>query len=116
MKYFDIDEFKCSCPCQAAKMRNALLVMLDDARDIAGVPFNITSGYRCKKHNERVGGVTGSAHRRGLAVDIACPNNHMRAKIIHGLINAGFNRIGIAKDFIHVDCDTSKPEWTMWLY
>jgi hypothetical protein len=31
-------------------------------------------------------------------------------------MEAGFNRIGIAPTFIHVDNDPSKPEDVIWLY
>jgi hypothetical protein len=31
-------------------------------------------------------------------------------------MEAGFNRLGIAKTFIHVDNDPGKPEDTVWLY
>ena len=88
---------------------------LDLARELAETPFNITSGYRCPKHNKEVGGVKDSAHVSGLAVDITVPDNVARLNIIRGLIIAGFRRIGIGKDFIHADIDKTKPN-NLWLY
>lgn len=38
-------------------------------RSILGVPMNITSGVRCPKLNERIGGVSTSDHIKLLAVD-----------------------------------------------
>lgn len=97
-------------------MDREFLKMLDKARDIAGVPFVITSGYRSYSHNKKVGGVPKSSHRLGKACDIACDNSRMRFKIINALMLAGFNRIGIAKNFIHVDNDTNKSKDVIWTY
>ena len=36
-------------------------------------PLIITSGFRCKTHNEKVGGLELSSHTVGRAVDIICP-------------------------------------------
>jgi hypothetical protein len=36
--------------------------------------------------------------------------------IVGSLLEAGFNRIGIADTFIHVDNDPTKPEEVMWKY
>lgn len=112
--YFSKSEFKCPC-CSKAVVSRKLVFMLDLARSLAGVPFNISSGYRCKKHNSQVGGVKNSAHLIGLAVDIEVANNLVRLKILRALVIVGFNRIGISKGFIHVDIDKSKPD-NIWLY
>jgi len=79
--------------------------MLDVARDLSGVPFHITSGFRTPEQNDTIGGVPDSAHLRGLAADISCINNRNRYHVLRGLIRAGFDRIGIYKAHIHVDYD-----------
>ncbi len=99
-----------------ADLKFDLVTMLDQARDIAGVPFKITSGYRSPEHNKKVGGVDDSAHLTREAVDIACTSNANRHKIINALIKVGFNRIGIAGTFIHCDISKDKPQNTIWLY
>lgn len=43
--------------------------LLDPVRERFGAPMIITSGYRCKKVNELVGGVNNSQHMKGEAVD-----------------------------------------------
>lgn len=43
---------------------------LDEIREGWGKPIVITSGYRCKELNEKVGGKPTSQHLRGEAVDI----------------------------------------------
>ena len=114
IKYFRRNEFACSC-CGEIVVDEKLVLMLDLARELADVPFVITSGYRCPLHNEEVGGVKNSSHMLGLAVDISVPDNVTRLKVIKGLIIAGFRRIGIGKNFIHCDIDTSKTN-NLWLY
>ena len=45
---------------------------LELVRKVLGFPIMITSGYRCPLLNARVGGVSTSAHTKGLAVDFHC--------------------------------------------
>ena len=124
MRYFRPEEFDCKCKkCKdngegrgVDMMEDYFLQMLDDARHKAGIPFVITSGYRCPSHNRAVGGVANSAHTKGLAADIACSDNRSRGYIIGALYEASFNRIGIHPDFIHVDDDDSKSADVVWLY
>lgn len=115
MKHFELYEFECPC-CRKNNMDEIFLEMLDEARDIAQVPFKITSGFRCENHNRAVRGVKNSSHTLGLAADIVVETNHLRLLIISALCKVGFIRIGIAKDFVHVDVDHNKPQETMWLY
>lgn len=112
---FKLDEFRCPC-CGEVHMNEKFLYMLDLARTIAGIPFVITSGYRCKHHNKEVGGKPNSAHTKGYAADIQCTTSFNRYKIINSLIKAGFNRIGIADNFIHCDNDPSLPQYVIWIY
>ena len=99
-------------------MKDEFLKKLDLARELAGVPFVITSGFRCEKHNRAVGGKPNSAHTRGFAADIAAGDSLTRAKIVFGLIEAGFRRIGLdfGRGFVHADCDPEKPSPRLWGY
>lgn len=47
--------------------------MLERIRSTLGVPVIVTSGYRGRKLNELVGGVTSSDHTQGHAADIIAP-------------------------------------------
>lgn len=76
----------------------------------------VTSGYRTEEHNDEVGGVDGSAHTGGYAVDIACRTSRLRFLIIQAALDVGISRIGIARTFIHLDTDPSKPVQVAWLY
>jgi zinc D-Ala-D-Ala carboxypeptidase len=115
MKYFKREEFVCPC-CGVEDMQETFLNMLDIARGEAGVSFTINSGYRCKSHNAEVGGATHSSHTTGYGVDISCTSTANRFKIVNSLLARGFNRIGIANSFIHVDCDPSLPCKVIWVY
>jgi len=122
LKHFDFEEFDCPSlegsglpTTDGGKMNLEFLHKLDEARELAGVPFIITSGYRTPQHNLDVGGRVGSSHIKGLAVDISCDNSGHRERILTALIQVGFRRIGIAKSFIHTDLDHDKPN-AIWLY
>lgn len=106
-RYFSIDDFKCPC-CNQNRINHTFILLLDEARHRAGIPFRVNSGYRCIQHNLKVGGSATSSHIKGVAVDIACTDSVSRLKIISALLSVGVNRIGIAKTFIHCDIDRSK--------
>lgn len=56
-------------------------VALQPLRDFLGEPVSISSGYRSAALNSKVGGVSGSFHRRGLAADIVvCSEDDARRK------------------------------------
>jgi len=97
-------------------MKLEFVTLLDKARKIAKVSFSINSGYRTASHNNEVGGVNNSAHLRGYAADIHAANNFKRSRILQALYAVGFDRIGIGKNFIHVDNDPSLPAPRTWLY
>jgi uncharacterized protein YcbK (DUF882 family) len=97
-------------------MKRSFLNMLDDAREIAGVPFIVNSGWRTTEHNEDAGGKSGSSHLKGYAVDLKATDSRTRFIILHALIAVGFTRIGIGKTFIHVDNDPNKDKQVTWLY
>jgi zinc D-Ala-D-Ala carboxypeptidase len=47
--------------------------MLERIRERLGVPVIVTSGYRCRRLNAAVGGVTSSDHTQGHAADVVAP-------------------------------------------
>lgn len=115
MKYFKAEEFECPC-CGENLISTALVEKLDKAREYADVPFVVTSACRCEEHNKAVGGKEDSSHTKGLAIDIGASNSQQRSRVLYGMILAGFTRIGIANNFIHVDIDKDKPQNVTWLY
>jgi len=112
---FTHDEMKCSC-CHREVMSPGFMARLQRAREIAGIPFIINSGWRCEEHNRSVGGSAESSHLTGCAADIQATTLGQRYAIINGLIKAGFKRIGIHKIFLHVDNSQAKTQNIIWLY
>ena len=124
LKYFNYSEFD-SPDVQGSGqlMDKTLLKMLDEARDRFDDPIHINSRFRTPAHNEAVGGKMpdengngGSSHLKGFAVDISCNNSADRFDLINCLLYVGFNRIGVAKTFIHADIDPDKAQGVMWTY
>jgi uncharacterized protein YcbK (DUF882 family) len=117
VKYFEYEEFD-SPDIQGSGqlMDTKLLNMIDEAREIYGKPIRVTSGYRTEAHNRKVGGVDSSSHLKGLAIDVACVRSDDRFKMLNALLEVGFNRIGIAGTFIHIDIDKNKSQNVIWTY
>lgn len=123
LKYFKLSDFDSpDIPGSGINMQKSTLELLEKAREIAGIPFIITSGYRSPEHNEKVGGKLktasskGSSHMYGFAVDIAVKNGSERFIILESLLKAGFSRAGVANGFIHADNDPDKPNRVLWKY
>ena len=122
INYFNYHEF--DSPLQQGSgqlMDKGFLYALNQARHIAGIPFEITSGFRIEADIERLEKQgykvsKNSSHLKGLAADIACTDSVSRYIIIDALLKAGFTRIGIAKTFIHVDNDLDKAQNCIWTY
>ena len=72
IRYFTREEFRCPCgrcggfPEEPAEK---LIRIADRVRAAAGKPAHISSGVRCPAHNAEVGGVAGSRHLKGWAMD-----------------------------------------------
>lgn len=95
-------ELDCKC-CGLNRTSTELMDRLKVARVFADVPFIVTSGTRCIKHNAEVGGSPTSAHLLGYAVDLLVKDDYHRFQILQGLVRGGFKRILIYKTFIHAD-------------
>lgn len=122
LRHFKLKEF--DSPDQAGSgvlMNQEFLRLLDDAREGAGIPFRITSGYRTILRNDQLRSMgykasENSSHLRGLAADIAVTSDRNRLIIIGSLLEVGIRRIGASSTFVHCDIDTTKPTPRMWLY
>ena len=88
------------------KLKPELWEILDQAREVAGVPFNITSGFRTPEQNKKVGGKANSSHLKGLGCDLKATDNTNRYKILKGLFSVKDDLfIEVAKAHIHIDLD-----------
>ena len=103
------------------EMQLAFVARLDMARHLAGIPFHVNSGFRSQSHHDHLTAqgyhtAVDSPHLRGWAADIHVRNSTARFKIIDALLNVGFDRVGVAKTFIHCDMDPNKTPAVIWLY
>lgn len=121
-KWFKLSEFDSPDKPGSGEMMDPTVVqMLDIARDIYGYPMIVTSGFRTIEHNRSLiergyAASPKSSHLLGLAVDIAVPNSQRRFLMLEALLDAGFHRIGVGDNFIHVDLDNNKTPNCLWVY
>lgn len=75
-KHFKKEEFTCKCGCGTNVTNLKIPEILEEIRQHFGnkFPIIITSGTRCFIHNKNVGGVAGSRHVFGKAVDFYVKN------------------------------------------
>ena len=117
IKHFQQSELASpDAPGSGVNMQLPLVLLLDQLREACGFPLIVSSGYRTGKHNELVGGVDSSSHTSGHAVDIRAVSSDARWTIVRHAIELGFNRIGIASTFVHLDCSPEHPENRIWTY
>ena len=123
IKYFNMKEFDSPDQLGSGKknMNMDFVQRLDDARELAGVPFKITSGFRSPEYhadlkNRGYHTSPSSEHLKGNAADIATPDSMSRYKIIRSLMDVGFTRFGIGETFIHVDLSKEKSQEVVWDY
>lgn len=117
-EHFAVHEFACKCgTCDGATnppINPKLVEALEWFRARMGNrPIRINSGYRCPEHNRKIGGVKGSQHTLGNAVDIKLlpgqtPDTMARAATE---LDA-FHGIGLYSTFLHLDVRPGKrSQW-----
>ena len=74
---FSKHEFRCKDGSES-RISCKLLGMLEALRAVLGQPITITSGYRSKGYNKKVGGAPNSYHVKGRAADIQVRNKTPR--------------------------------------
>jgi hypothetical protein len=101
--HFMLSEFQCRC-CGRVMISARLLEMLETLRALCRRPLIITSGYRCRAHNEAVGGALRSAHMSGRAADISAPDAAAQDILAGCARTVGFRGIikGEAKKYVHL--------------
>ncbi|MDD6894989.1 MAG: D-Ala-D-Ala carboxypeptidase family metallohydrolase [Prevotellaceae bacterium] len=61
--------------------------VLQPLRDFLGKPVVVSSGYRCRELNEKVGGVSNSQHLTGEAADIRVKDRHELIEIMRFIMD-----------------------------
>ena len=110
----------CTCgniECDRRSVNQETLDRGQVAREILGNPCSVTSGGRCPNHPNEVHRSTPADHQKGNGIDIAC-NGSNRGNIVQAGIDAGFNAIGVAKNFVHWGYRDELPagHLTLWVY
>lgn len=126
LRYFTKEEFSCK-HCGRNEMKLSFMLDLDNLRHYTGVPFSISSGYRCPEYNDEISstGKTGP-HTTGKAADILIYGQNAH-KLLSQLHRVGITGVGLsqasktphAKRFIHVDTleqDAGRPRPWVWTY
>ena len=109
IKYFDREEFRCKCggkycdgfPAEPAKK---LVQLADRVREHFGKPMRVSSGVRCEVHNANVGGVSGSRHKYGTAMDFCVDD--MPASVVLPYVQSQSETnyaYAIDSNYIHMD-------------
>ena len=112
-KYFELSDFDCQ-ETGENEMDEQFIHRLDDLREACGFPFVVTSGFRSNEHSlEKVKSKPGQ-HCKGIAADIRVNNGVERYAIVNHALRLGFNGVGVAKSFVHVDVRTTEP--VIWSY
>jgi len=119
---FYADEFACKgsdCCGNTSAIDLSLIEGLEELRSLvkirmgANKPILITSGFRCKKHNEEIEGAINSRHTRGLAADIQAKGVPVSVLFECALEVKQFKLggIGLYNNRIHVDVGTGPRRW-----
>jgi uncharacterized protein YcbK (DUF882 family) len=117
---FNLDEFASADGTapngEVLKNLTELAKNLEVLRKHLGQPIRITSGFRSKEHNVKIGGALNSYHVFGMAADIQIAKVKPEdvAKAIELLIKDGKMKeggLGIYRTWVHYDFRGYKARW-----
>ncbi len=117
---FSLDEFASAdgtAPSgEVLKNLTELAKNLEVLRKHLGQPIRVTSGFRSREHNRKIGGAVNSFHVLGMASDIQVAKIKPEdvAKAIELLIAEGKMKeggLGIYRTWVHYDIRGTKARW-----
>lgn len=115
-EHFKEVEFnRCTPSCSLQDMDQEFMNALDRVRYIAGIPLILNCAYRSVAWEKSKGRSGTGDHPQRKGVDIRCQSDRNRWLIVQAAIQSGFNRIGIAKTFIHLGMGNGTPR-VIWMY
>lgn len=122
-KLFEINLEHCVPACSVGDLNSKLVEHIILAQKMSGHSFLITSGFRSREWELSKGRKGTSSHCRycdgkpsSLAVDVRTVDSHTRFKVVVAAALAGFPRIGIGKNFVHLDIDKNKAHPIIFHY
>ncbi len=87
---------------------------LEGVRTLLGAPITINSGYRSPMLNKAVGGVVGSQHTKGQAVDFGCKGFGTPDQIVKAIKNSGVQYDQLIREYdkwVHISfSDTPRKQ------
>jgi uncharacterized protein YcbK (DUF882 family) len=105
-------EYELKCPCCGGLQYDLHFIkLLQIIRTVADVPFTITSGYRCRIHNDSLeNSVKDSRHLVGAAVDIDTSlwSGELKWLVVYWAMRLGLS-VGHYKGYLHIDKRDNKP-------
>lgn len=112
-EHFKVREFRCQDGSDKILISAELVDMLEKLREMLDCSVTITSGYRTKTHNKKVGGSSASKHLKGIAVDIVCKKdgkNISSKEVCCAAQDLGFGGIAIISG-VAVHLDVRNTRW-----
>ncbi len=110
-EYFSDKELNCRCGC-GLTIGPQMRELLNKLREEYGKPIYVISGARCEGHNRSVGGVSGSRHTKGRAVDL------VRTEPLLAFLKARIQMYGFSMEdpastatWLHIDLDQRNGKW-----
>lgn len=87
---------------------------LEGVRALLGAPITINSGYRSPMLNKAVGGVVGSQHTKGQAVDFGCKDFGTPDQIVKAIKDSGVQYDQLIREYdkwVHISfSDTPRKQ------
>jgi len=103
-KNFTVDEMACKDGSDTLLYSHRLMMLIQAIRVIVG-PITINSAFRPPAYNKKIGGVIGSYHQYGVAVDMSIPKGYTPDsfyKVVEQVCGTQCS-IGVYKSFVHLD-------------
>ena len=102
---------------EVLKNLTELAKQLEVLRSHIKLPISVTSGFRSKEHNAKIGGALNSFHVLGMAADIQVKGMTPKqvAEAVEKLISEGKMKeggLGLYKTWVHYDHRGTKARWT----
>jgi uncharacterized protein YcbK (DUF882 family) len=110
-EHFQDKEFCCHCCGELKVIDPKLLAGLEKLRAMINRPIHINSGYRCEKHNQRIGGASKSYHLKGMAADISVKGMDSQELFSYCETINEFHGLGCYRSWVHVD---TREKMTVW--
>lgn len=102
---------------EVLKNLTELAKQLEVLRSHIKLPISVTSGFRSKEHNAKIGGALNSFHVLGMAADIQVKGMTPKqvGEAVEKLISEGKMKeggLGLYKTWVHYDHRGTKARWT----